>query len=124
MPDGHVCALAWRKVWQAVKEHFEAARDEYAHSLYNAITKVRVSPIKNKDKAARGGHLFHDADGGRGITTVDPHVLDKAVHVNATVEWEAHADRVHHLVMHTFTKFLNMMIIEKAHLTKHSEHVR
>ena len=33
--DGHVRALAWRKVWQAIKEHFEAARDEYAHSLYN-----------------------------------------------------------------------------------------
>ena len=30
--DGHVRALAWRKVWQAVKEHFESVRDEYAHS--------------------------------------------------------------------------------------------
>ena len=44
--DGHVRALAWRKVWQAIKEHFEAARDEYAHSLYNAIMKVRLSPLE------------------------------------------------------------------------------
>ena len=28
------------------------------------------------------------------------------------------------MVMHMFTKFLNMMLIEKAHLTKHSEYVR
>ena len=33
--DSHVCALVWRKVWRAIKEHFKAARDEYAHSLYN-----------------------------------------------------------------------------------------
>ena len=31
--DGHVRVLAWRKVWQAVKEHFESVRDEYAHYI-------------------------------------------------------------------------------------------
>ena len=31
--DGHVHALVWCKVWQAIKGHFEAARDEYTHSL-------------------------------------------------------------------------------------------
>ena len=65
--DGHVRALAWRKVWQAVKEHFESVRDEYAHSLYNAIMKVRVSPIADKNAAECAGHLFHDADGSKGI---------------------------------------------------------
>ena len=90
--DGHVRALAWRKVWQAVKEHFESVRDDYAHSLYNAIMKVRVSPIADKAAAARAGHLFHDADGGKGIALANPLALKKAVHVNASVEWEAHAN--------------------------------
>ena len=27
----------------------------------------------------------------------------------------AHADRVHRMVVHAFTEFLNMMVIEKAH---------
>ena len=90
--DGHVHALAWRKVWQVVKEHFEAVRDEYTHSLYNAIMKVHVSLILDKDKAARAGHLFHDANSGRGIALADPLALGKAAHINATVELEAHAD--------------------------------
>ena len=34
--------------------------------------------------------------------------------VNAKLERAAHADRVHRMVVHTFTEFLNMMIIEKA----------
>ena len=67
-------------------------RDKYAHSLYNAIMKVRVSLIADKDEAARAGHLFHDADSSKGIALTNPLTLDKAVHVNATVEREAHAD--------------------------------
>ena len=66
--------------------------DEYAHSLYNAIMKVRVSPIADKVAAARAGHLFHDADSSKGIALPDPLTLKKAVHVNASVEQEAHAD--------------------------------
>jgi hypothetical protein len=45
------------------------------------------------------------------------------VNVNAAVEREAHADRVHRMVVRTFTEFLNMMVIEKAYITKHSEYV-
>ena len=122
--DGHVRALAWRKVWQAIKEHFEAARDEYAHSLYNCIMKVRVSTL-DKAEAEDAGHLFYDAASGNGDAVINPLDPDKAVHVNANVERAAHADRVHHMVVHTFTEFLNMMIIEKAHNAKHSgEYVR
>ena len=55
--DTHVRALVWRKVWQAIKEHFEAARDQYAHSLYNSIMKVRISTLQ-KDKAEDARHLF------------------------------------------------------------------
>ena len=90
--DSHVRALVWHKVWQAVKEHFESMCDEYAHSLYNATMKVHVSPIADKDAAACAGHLFHNADGGKGIALANPLTLRKAVHVNASVEQEAHAD--------------------------------
>jgi len=86
--------------------------------------KVRVSPIADKAAAARAGHLFHDADGGKGIALTNPLALKKAVHVNASVEREAHADRVHCMVVHMFTEFLNMMVIEKAHVTKTGEYVR
>ena len=51
--DGHVRALAWRKVWQAIKEHFEAARDEYAHSLYNSIMKIRISTLDKPEAEER-----------------------------------------------------------------------
>ena len=57
--DGHIRVLAWRKVWQAIKEHFEAAQDEYAHSPYNKIMKVRVSALE-KGEAADACHLFYD----------------------------------------------------------------
>ena len=122
--DGHVRALAWCKVWQAIKEHFEAARDEYAYFLYNAIMKVRLSPIQVKADAEKAGHLFHDAAGGKGDTIINPLVLPKAVRVNATVEREDHANRVQRMVVDTFTEFLNMMIFEKAHDAKHNEYVR
>ena len=36
------------------------------------------------------------------------------MHLNAKVERAAHADRVHRMVVHTFTEFLNMMVIENA----------
>ena len=122
--DGHVRALAWRKVWQAIKEHFEAARDEYAHSLYNKIMKVRVSALE-KGEAEDACHLFYDGAKGRGNAIIDPLDPAKAVHVNAKVERAAHADRVHRMVVHTFTEFLNMMVIEKAYNAKHGgEYVR
>ena len=92
--NSHVHALVWRKVWQAIKEHFEAARDEYTHSLYNAIMKVCLSLIKVKADAVKAGHLFHDAAGGKGDTLTNPLVLAKAAHVNATVDHEDHANRV------------------------------
>ena len=85
--------------------------------------KVRLSPIKEKDKAVKAGHLFHDAAGGKGDTITSPLVLTKAVHVNATVEREDYANRVQRMVVDTFTEFLNMMIIEKAHDAKHNEYV-
>ena len=84
--------LAQRKVWQVVKEHFESVHDEYAHSLYSAIMKVHVSPILDKDDAEHTGHLFHDAASSKGITTTNPLALKKALPVNASVKWEAHAD--------------------------------
>ena len=80
--DGHVRALAWRKVWQAIKEHFEAARDEYAHSLYNSIMKIRVSTL-DKPEAKAAGHLFYDAANGNGDTVTNPFDPDKARAVNA-----------------------------------------
>ena len=122
--DGHVRALAWRKVWQAIKEHFEAARDEYAHSLFNGIMKTRISTL-DKPEAKAAGHLFYDALNGNGDTVTNPFDPDKATWVSAKLERAAHADRVHRMVVRTFTEFLNMMIIEKAYNTKHaSELVR
>ena len=83
--DGHVRALAWRKVRQAVKEHFGAARDEYAHSLYSSIMKIRISTLE-KGEAEDACHLFYDAAKGRGNAIIDPLDPDKAAHVNAKVE--------------------------------------
>ena len=57
--DGHVCALVWCKVWQAIKEHFKATRDEYAHSFYNKIMKVCIRTLE-KGEATDEGHLFYD----------------------------------------------------------------
>ena len=122
--NSHVRALVWCKVWQVVKEHFKSVHNEYTHSLYNAIMKVHISPIADKDAAAHTGHLFHNADSSKGIALTNPLALKKAVHVNASVKWEAHADQVHCMVVHTFTEFLNMMVIKKAHVTKHSEYVQ
>ena len=89
--DGHVHVLVWRKVWQAIKEHFEAARDEYTHSLYNKIMKVRVSALE-KGEATDACHLFYDGAKGCGNAVIDPLDLAKAVHVNTKVERAAHAD--------------------------------
>jgi hypothetical protein len=58
--DGNVRALAWRKVWKAIKEHFEAARDEDTHSPHNSTMKIRISTL-DKPKAADACHLFYDA---------------------------------------------------------------
>ena len=117
--DGHVRALAWRKVWQAIKEHFESAWGEYAHSLFNSTMKIRISMLE-KTKAADAMHLFYDGANGKGNATVNPFDPDKARYINAQHEHTAHADRVHHMVVHTFTEFLNMMTIEKAYNTKHA----
>jgi hypothetical protein len=122
--DGHVRALVWRKVWQAIKEHFESARDEYAHSLFNSIMKIRISTLE-KTKAADAMHLFYDGANSKGNATVNPFDPDKATWVNTKLKCTAHADRVHRMVVHTFTEFLNMMVIEKAYNAKHgSELVR
>ena len=83
--DGHVRALAWRKVWQAIKEHFEAARDEYAHSLYNKIIKICVSTLE-KGEAEDACHLFYDGAKGNGNAVINPFNLDKAVHINTKVK--------------------------------------
>ena len=116
--DGHVHALAWRKVWQAIKEHFEAARGEYPHSLFNSIMKIRISAL-DKPKAEDACHLFYDGANSKGNATINPFDLTKAMWVNAQHECAAHADRVHRMVVHTFTEFLNMMVIEKAYNAKH-----
>ena len=105
-------------MWQAIKEHFEAARDEYAHSLFNSIMKTRISTL-DKPEAKAAGHLFYDALNGNGDTVTNPFDPDKATWVSAKLERAAHADRVHRMVVHTFTEFLNMMVIEKAYNTKH-----
>ena len=89
--SSHVCALVWCKVWQAIKGHFEAARDEYAHSLYNKIMKVRVSALE-KGEAADAWHLFYDGAKGCGNAVLNPLNLAKAAHINAKVERAAHAD--------------------------------
>ena len=117
--DGHVRALAWRKVWQAIKEHFESARDEYAHSLFNSIMKIRISTL-DKPKTEDAMHLFYDGANGKGNATVNPFDPDKARYINAQHERAAHADRVHRMVVRTFTEFLNMMTIERASRAKHA----
>ena len=89
--DSHVCALVWHKVWQAIREHFEAAQDEYTHSLYNKIMKVCVSALE-KGEAADACHLFYNGAKGHGNAVLNPFDLDKAVHVNTKVERTAHAD--------------------------------
>ena len=58
-------------MWQAIKEHFEAARDEYAHSLYNSIMKVRISTLE-KAEAEDAGHLFYDGAKGKGDAVINP----------------------------------------------------
>ena len=122
--NSHVHALVWHKVWQAIKEHFEAARDKYAHSLFNSIMKICISTL-DKPKAEDGCHLFYDGANSKGNTVVNPFDPDKATWVNTKLKCTAHADRVHCMVVHTFTKFLNMMVIEKAYNAKHgSELVR
>ena len=103
---------------EAIKEHFEAARDEYAHSLFNGIMKTRISTL-DKPEAKAAGHLFYDALNGNGDTVTNPFDPDKATWVSAKLERAAHADRVHRMVVHTFTEFLNMMNIEKASKAKH-----
>ena len=115
--DGHVRALAWRKVWQAIKEHFEAARDGYAHAMHNTIMKVRISPLE-KGEAENDRHLFYDGAKGKGFATVNPLNPDLTVNVNASAERAAHAERVHQMVVHTFTEFLNMMVFENARNAK------
>ena len=81
--------------------------------------KIRIS-MPEKEKAKEQCHLFYDADRGHGNTLANPLDPDKATWVNAKVERAAHADRVHRMVVHTFTKFLDMMVIEKSYNTKHS----
>ena len=89
--NSHIHALAWCKVWQAIKEHFEAAQDKYAHSLYNKIIKIHISMLE-KGEAEDACHLFYDGAKGNGNAVVNPFDLDKAVHVNTKVEHAAHAE--------------------------------
>ena len=112
----HVCALAWRKVWQAIKEQFEATRGEYAHSLHDSIMKIRISTLK-KDQAKIQCHLFYDGANGRGDAIVNPLDRGKAAHVNAKVERAVHADQVHRMVVHTFTA-LGIFLVRRANKGK------
>ena len=84
--NGHIHALACRKVWQAAKEHSESVRDEHVHAIYNSIIKVHISTLP-KDQAESVGFFSIMAPTVMAICTIaDPLVLDKVAHVNATVE--------------------------------------